>query len=183
VDAICWLQGSGKPGKDEIMAAGLDLKYMWANFETLVMQNGLLCRRIGPLNDRSSQTTIYVAPALRREVIRQCHDTKTAGHFYFWKTLNKLKKYFTWAGMNKDVQNYCRACHVCATRKNAGRKQKAEMRRYDVGFPMEEVAIDIMGPFPESLAGNKYVLVIVDNFSKWMEAYPMPNIEAKWQRS
>ena len=52
------------------------------------------------------------------------------------------------------------------------------MRRYDVGLPMEEVAIDLMGPFPESDSGNRYVLVVVDSFSKWMEAYPVPNIEA-----
>jgi len=44
---------------------------------------------------------------------------------------------------------------------------------------MEEVALDLMGPFPESEDGNRYVLVLVDSFSKWLEAYPIPNIEAK----
>ena len=50
---------------------------------------------------------------------------------------------------------------------------------YDFGSPMEEVAIDLMGPFPESEMGNKYFLVIVDFFSKWMEEYPVPNIETR----
>ena len=36
-----------------------------------------------------------------------------------------------------------------------------------------------MGPFPESENGNKYVLVVLDSFSKWMEVYPVPNIEAR----
>jgi len=44
---------------------------------------------------------------------------------------------------------------------------------------MEEISLDLMGPFPESSAGNKYVIVLVDSFSKWVEAYPIPNIEAK----
>ena len=44
---------------------------------------------------------------------------------------------------------------------------------------MEEVAIDIMGPFPVSEKGNKYVLVVVDSFSKWMEAYFLPDTGAK----
>ena len=44
---------------------------------------------------------------------------------------------------------------------------------------MEEIAIDIMGPFPESSRGNKYVLVVVDSFSKWMQAWAIPNIEAR----
>ena len=53
------------------------------------------------------------------------------------------------------------------------------MHRYDAGLPMEELCIDIKGPYPETVSGNKYVLVVVDSFSKWMEAYPMANIEAK----
>ena len=43
--------------------------------------------------------------------------------------------------------------------------------------PMKEIAIYLMGLFPE--AENKYVLVVVDRFSKWMEMYAAPNIEAK----
>lgn len=179
VDAFCWLRAKKKPEKAEILSAGLDTKFLWGNFDCLILQDGLICKKIGPLVDGSSKVSYYVPPSLRREVMKQCHDTRTAGHFYFWKTLNKAKKYFTWGGMSKDVQVYCKACHVCATKKNAGRHRKAEMLRYDVGFPMEEVAIDLMGPFPESESGNKYVLVVVDSFSKWMEAYPVSNIEAR----
>ena len=53
------------------------------------------------------------------------------------------------------------------------------MKCHDVGLPMEYIANDLMGPFPESETGNKYVLVVVDSFTKCMEAYPVSNIEAK----
>ena len=35
--------------------------------------------------------------------------------------------------------------------------------------------MDIMGPFPTSSKGNRYVLVIGDTFTKWIEAYAIPD--------
>ena len=39
------------------------------------------------------------------------------------------------------------------------------------------MGLDILGPLPESSLGNKYILVVSDYFTKWIEAYPMPNQE------
>ena len=39
--------------------------------------------------------------------------------------------------------------------------------------------MDIMGPFPKTTNGNRYILVVGEYFTKWTEAYPMPNQEAK----
>ncbi|MCG8033054.1 MAG: DDE-type integrase/transposase/recombinase, partial [Candidatus Thiodiazotropha taylori] len=43
---------------------------------------------------------------------------------------------------------------------------------------MERIAVDIAGPFPLSNKGNKYILVIQDYFTKWVECFPMTNMEA-----
>ena len=40
------------------------------------------------------------------------------------------------------------------------------------------MALDILGPLPDSDCGNKYILIIGDYFSKWTEAYAIPNQEA-----
>ena len=44
---------------------------------------------------------------------------------------------------------------------------------------MERIAIDVMGPLPNSDRGNKYILVVSDYFTKWTESFAMPNQEAE----
>ena len=39
-------------------------------------------------------------------------------------------------------------------------------------------AMDIMGPLPPTRQGNRYILVIMDYFTKWPEACALPNQEA-----
>ena len=40
------------------------------------------------------------------------------------------------------------------------------------------MAVDLLGPLPESNNGNSYILVVGDYYPKCMEALPVPNQEA-----
>jgi transposase InsO family protein len=53
------------------------------------------------------------------------------------------------------------------------------MQVYNVGAPFERIAIDIMGPLPRPDSGNRYILVVMDYFTKWPEAYPLQDQEAE----
>ena len=52
------------------------------------------------------------------------------------------------------------------------------MITYNVGAPLERVALDVLGPLPTTERGNKYILVIADYFTKWTESYSIPDQEA-----
>ncbi|MCG8624913.1 MAG: DDE-type integrase/transposase/recombinase, partial [Proteobacteria bacterium] len=58
------------------------------------------------------------------------------------------------------------------------KKPRARLQQYNVGAPMERIAMDVLGPLPESTTGNKYIVIIADYFTKWPEAFAIPNQEA-----
>ena len=57
-------------------------------------------------------------------------------------------------------------------------RPRAPMQSIKTGYPLERIQIDILGPLPETNRENKYVAVVVDMYTKWPEAYALPNQEA-----
>jgi len=45
--------------------------------------------------------------------------------------------------------------------------------------PMERLSIDTIGPLPQDNRANCYIIVIIDNFSRFIELYPVPNASAE----
>ena len=46
------------------------------------------------------------------------------------------------------------------------------------GFPFERIAMDIVGPLPKAERGNRYLLVVVDYYTRWPEAYAIVHLDA-----
>ena len=62
---------------------------------------------------------------------------------------------------------------MCNRQKKGCRVAMGEQQLFHAGYALERVHIDIMGPLVETQKGNKYKLVIVDQFTKWVEAFPL----------
>ena len=111
-------------------------------------------------------------------MLQHLHDARTAGHLGVAKTMERVKQRFYWHKCSQDVRDWCRKCDLCASRRRPQQKLRAPMRTYNIGAPMERVALDILGPLPISTMGNKYILVIGDYFSKWTEGYAIADQES-----
>ena len=121
---------------------------------------------------------LVLPTALCASVLKLLHDSPVGGHLGLSKTLGKVRQRFYWIHCRRDVEEWCYKCDLCASKKGPKAKQKSPLQLYSTGEPMERVAIDVLGPLPETDRGTKYILIAMDYFSKWPEAYALPNQEA-----
>jgi transposase InsO family protein len=178
---IQWLKSTKRPDRDIVAAESHALRQLWLNWDQLLLDKNVLHRKCVTkdrnLNSESKQT---VLPAcLHAVVLSAMHDSVTAGHMGVKKTYGKLKKCFYWPGMKSAVRDWIRTCPKCGARKRPQKTSRAPLNTYRVGAPMDRLSSDILGPFPVSERSNRYILVVMDNFSKWVEAYPIPDFTAE----
>ena len=107
------------------------------------------------------------------------HDSKMAGHPGISKTSQKIKQTCFWHKLDEDVNLYVRSCTECNTFKKPSKKAKAPLMSYHAGAPAERVHLDILGPFTPTKSGNRYILMLICQFTKWIEAYPLPDQTAE----
>ena len=79
--------------------------------------------------------------------------------------------------MSSDVAEHCMKCTVCQQAKLLI-PVKAPLMSLPVGSPWEMLAVDVL-EVPLSMNGNRYLLVVQDYFTKWAEAFPMPDQTAR----
>ena len=164
--------------KDDVAGRCHETRWLVQLWDQLVVSEGILRRVYWDDKHKTSFKQLVVPKTLRSDILKELHAGPGGGHLGVEKTLSKLKLRFYWPGHYKDTQDWCRACSNCATRKTGAPQNRAPLGSIPTGNPGQFVAVDIVGPFPEDSSGNKYILVVVDHFTKWGEAFPIPNQEA-----
>ncbi|KAG0939569.1 hypothetical protein G6F25_010064 [Rhizopus arrhizus] len=94
-------------------------------------------------------------------------------HFGSKKTKAKTKQQLLWwSNMDEDIQQYCKSCDLCQ-RIKGGKHHDYNLSSTSKKFPFLRVALDFFGPLPATVHQNKYVLVVIDCFSRYVERYPV----------
>ena len=121
---------------------------------------------------KDKKTKLLVPSSKIQDFIQHFHN-KVCSHLGFKKTYECVKEYLYWPNMMNDVKSYVKKCHICKISKY-DHTNKCVMGEFPKSEqPFERIHTDIMGPFKKARFGYKYVLVIVDSFSRYIVAKPL----------
>ena len=166
-----------RPPWSEISIECPRVKGYWTSWDHLCIKDGILYKK---WENKSGGHRILLAlpKSLRGDVLRELHNCRVSGHLGVTKTLQRARERFHWEGMETTVREWITQCAACVQKQKPLKSNRAPMKVYNVGAPMERIAMDIMGPLPISNRGNKYILCVGDYFTKWTTAIALPNQEA-----
>lgn len=163
---------SNRPSSREMAGQGYESRCLWSLWDQLFLQDGVLFIQYGP----NYTSRIVVPRELIPEVLSDLHAE--LGHCGINKLEMAARARFWWTHQHRDVVNFCNNCNHCGSFKNPTRMYRAPLQIIESGYPNEIVGIDLIGPLTETTRKNRYILVMIDYFTKWCEAVPIQSMDA-----
>ena len=161
---ITMINAGVKPNR--VPGEARELRRLKLEMEKLSMKDGVLTRKT------DSTVQIVLPKSLRQHVYDELHAGM--GHLGADRVGELARRRVYWPGMQQDIERYIQTQCSCLKQRKPPRKKSAAMQRIVSSSPLELVTIDFL--HLEKGAGNyEYILVIVDHFTKFAQAYPTKN--------
>jgi len=121
----------------------------------------------------------FEIPLEVRNAFNKVHNS-SVGHMGLDKTMERLQELnITHPYLRNIVRTLLRSCDIC-------QKQSRMKSTYDTtifttssSHPMQRLNMDTIGPFPVDKYGYKYILTIIDTFTRWVCVYPTKTTSAE----
>ncbi|UYV66998.1 hypothetical protein LAZ67_4003622, partial [Cordylochernes scorpioides] len=142
--------------------------------ERFEMKNGLLYKRnFDPLGRR---LLLVIPKCMRPDILKEFHDVPTAGHLGFARTYDRIRKRYFWPGLYNSVRRYVAHCKECQRRKGENKLPAGKLIPIKPpSFPFQKIGMDLLGRFPLSDKGNRWIIVCTDYLTKYAIAKALPS--------
>jgi hypothetical protein len=141
------------------------------------VRDGILECHWESTSEHSKIAKIVLPQSRVKDLLNELHGGPSGGHLGVNMTLGKVSQRYYWL-QARNVEKCRQACNICAVSHGPRTRNLGLMHYYNVGVLFERIAIDVGGPFLCSTQGNQYLLIAMDYFTKWLEAYIIPSQEA-----
>jgi hypothetical protein len=125
---------------------------------------------------KNGKHQLVVPRTLIQDVIEENHDPEYVAHPGMKRTYSLIVLNYWWPNM---CRYYVTKCDPCQRRKE-GKIPIAPLGEVpNPKFSFEITAMDLMGPYVTTPLGNKYLLTFIDHFSRYVEAFSVPDQTAE----
>ena len=175
-----WISDGQKPSRRDASQFDVYKRKLWNQFDRMIInEDSLICYKYFCKPSRKFKFLICVPKEKVKEVMHSHHALDSAGHMGFVSTLTNIKKTYYWPKMSTEVQLYCQTCQTCFLHNQKyQRKPKAPLKQFPAFRPGDSIAIDIVGPLTRQKTKFKWILTIVDRYTKFCEAAAMKTAES-----
>ncbi|XP_017426213.1 uncharacterized protein LOC108334788 [Vigna angularis] len=90
-----------------------------------------------------------------------------------------LRAGYYWPTLDHDCETFVKSCISCQAHGHDIHAPPEDLHHIVSPWPFAQWGLDIVGPLPIAKAQNKFLLVAVDYFTKWIEAEPLSVISAQ----
>ena len=168
-----------RPTSQEMSVMSPASRHYWIIWDALFFQDSLLCKKFIKKDGTGEYIQFIVPTSMKKEVLHQMHDSVLSGHLGCKKTKAKIIQHFYWYSLRDDIKLHIQKCDVCAADKKPTKVPKAPLGHLNAGAPGDYVATDYLGPLPVTSRGNRYILLLTDHFTKYVEIIPVPDMTAE----
>jgi len=109
---------------------------------------------------------VVVPLSLQPKLLRLGHYSLLAGHPGSRRMYDTMRHEFYWPNMARDVYQVVLDCQSCAATQGTRHRHQKMMKLFQAKGPLEDIAMDLLGPLPRTRHGKQHVLVITDRYSK-----------------
>ncbi|RVX18881.1 Transposon Tf2-12 polyprotein [Vitis vinifera] len=156
-----------KPGSANHVADALSRKAELASMTSQPQGDIMDLLREGLQHDPGRRLYVPKWGNIRRNLIKECHDTKWAGHPGQRRTKALLESAYYWPQIRDEVEAYVRTCLVCQQDKVEQRQPRGLLEPLPIAErPWDSVTMDFIIGLPKS-EDNGSIIVVVDRFSKY----------------
>ncbi|XP_078798076.1 uncharacterized protein LOC111946953 isoform X1 [Oryzias latipes] len=129
-------------------------------------EDGLIYRQT------ASRTQLLLPQKYHKLVYKELHEKM--GHLGVERVMNLIRERFYWANMQKDVTHYITKVCSCLKNKRPNRPTRAPLTNIITTYPFELVSVDFLH-LERCKGGYEYILVLMDHFTRFAQAYPCRN--------
>ena len=128
----------------------------------------------------TASAQLVIPQSLKKQFLQIHHDSMLGGHIGAARMLSVMRPRYFWIGMIKDVNDYVGTCQSCNASKPSNRSIKPPLTLRDPApGPFHTLFIDTLGPLRRTQHANKHLVVVTDQYSRYVIAWPSPDIQAK----